>query len=567
MHLRSRVSALIAIRLVVGTLLLGSATLIQLSQPGAFPVDPFFLLIGLTYALSVVYLATLRFVDRHAWLVDVQLWVDAGLVSAFIHLTGGVTSHFSSLYVLPIIAASRIRFRRGALQVAGLSAALYLALVVGQYASNPFVSQFGLPEWEVAIPGGLPSIRFAEFVVVINLFGFVAVAVLAGSLAEGLRSAGTRLADASLAIADLRAFNEHVINSLVSGLVTAGRDGRILTFNRSAAVITGHQAREAIGRNASDLLGLPATFRERLPGLGETRSLRVDYEFATADGRRIEVGVTAARLVFPDGQLGFLFTFQDVTDVKRLERDAGLRQRLAAVGEMAAGIAHEIRNPLASMSGSIQVLREELQLSQEQDQLMDIVLRESERLNQTIRSFLDYARPQRSTITRFDVGRVVRDTALLLRNRADVREGHVVEVDVPSEPVWHDADENQIRQVVWNLATNGLRAMANGGRLTLSVRRVPGASGEDVRLTVTDEGCGIPADQIDGIFQPFRSSFERGTGLGLAIVHRIVTDSNGRIDVSSSVGVGTTIDVRLPSREQEDAAAHSVPVAATRALA
>ncbi len=566
MHLRSRVSALIAIRLVVGTLLLGSATLIQLSQPGAFPVDPFFLLIGLTYALSVVYLATLRFVDRHTWLVDAQLWVDAGLVSAFIHVTGGVTSHFSSLYVLPIIAASRIRFRRGALQVGGLSAALYLALVVGQYASNPFVSQFGLPEWEVAIPGGLPSLRFAQFVVVINLFGFMAVAVLAGSLAEGLRSAGTRLADASLAIADLRAFNEHVINSLVSGLVTADREGRILTFNRSAAVITGRQGSEAIGRSAADVLGLPATFRDRLPGLGETRSLRVDYEFRTADGRQVEVGVTAARLVFPDGQLGFLFTFQDVTDVKRLERDAGLRQRLAAVGEMAAGIAHEIRNPLASMSGSIQVLREELDLSQEQAQLMDIVLRESERLNQTIRSFLDYARPQRSTITRFDVGRVVRDTALLLRNRADVREGHVVEVDVPSEPVWHDADENQVRQVVWNLATNGLRAMADGGRLSLSVRRVPGASGEEVLLTVSDEGCGIPADQIDGIFQPFRSSFERGTGLGLAIVHRIVTDSNGRIDVSSSVGVGTTIRVHLPSREQEDEAAHAAPVA-VRALA
>lgn len=566
MHLRSRVSALIAIRLVVGTLLLGSATLIQLSQPGAFPVDPCFLLIGLTYALSVVYLATLRFVERHSWLVDVQLWVDAGLVSAFIHVTGGVTSHFSSLYVLPIIAASRIRFRRGALQVAGLSAALYLALVVGQYASNPFVSQFGLPEWEVAIPGGLPSIRFAEFVVVINLFGFMAVAVLAGSLAEGLRSAGTRLADASLAIADLRAFNEHVINSLVSGLVTADRDGRILTFNRSAAVITGRQGGEAIGRNVADVLGLPGTFRDRLPGLGETRSLRVDYEFRTADGRQVELGVTAARLAFPDGQLGYLFTFQDVTDVKRLERDAGLRQRLAAVGEMAAGIAHEIRNPLASMSGSIQVLREELQLSQEQAQLMDIVLRESERLNQTIRSFLDYARPQRPAVTRFDVGRVVRDTALLLRNRADVREGHVVEVDVPSEPVWHDADENQVRQVVWNLATNGLRAMADGGRLALSVRRVPAPNGEEVLLTVSDEGCGIPADQIDGIFQPFRSSFERGTGLGLAIVHRIVTDSNGRIDVTSSVGVGTTIRVHLPSREQEDDAAHAAPVA-MRALA
>jgi two-component system sensor histidine kinase PilS (NtrC family) len=213
------------------------------------------------------------------------------------------------------------------------------------------------------------------------------------------------------------------------------------------------------------------------------------------------------------------------------------------------------------MSGSIQVLREELPLSAEQAQLMDIVLRESERLNQTIRSFLDYARPQRSTITRIDVGAAVRDTALLLRNRTGGGEGHVVEIDVPPDPVWLDADENQVRQVVWNLATNGLRAMAGGGRLRLSARHVDTAAGGEVLVTVSDEGCGIPADQIEGIFQPFRSSFERGTGLGLAIVHRIVTESQGTIDVSSTVGEGTTIRVHLPSRERlAEAADAPVPV-------
>ena len=445
--------------------------------------------------------------------------------------------------------------------MAGLSAALYLAVVVAQYAASPFVQQFGLPEWEVGIPDGLPSIRFAQYVVVINGCGFFAVAVLAGSLAEGLRSAGTRLVDASTAIADLRAFDEHVIDSLVSGLVTADAEGRILTFNRAAAVITGRPGREAVGCQAADVLGLPVGVRERLLDLGEFRSLRSDFTFETADRRRIELGVTVGRLTFPDGQLGYLFTFQDVTDVKRLERDAGLRQRLAAVGEMAAGIAHEIRNPLASMSGSIQVLREELPLSAEQAQLMDIVLRESERLNQTIRSFLDYARPQRSTITRIDVGAAVRDTALLLRNRTGGGEGHVVEIDVPPDPVWLDADENQVRQVVWNLATNGLRAMAGGGRLRLSARHVDTAAGGEVLVTVSDEGCGIPADQIEGIFQPFRSSFERGTGLGLAIVHRIVTESQGTIDVSSTVGEGTTIRVHLPSRERlAEAADAPVPV-------
>jgi two-component system sensor histidine kinase PilS (NtrC family) len=528
MDLRGRVSTLIAVRVVVGTLLLGWAILIQINAPGTFAVDPLFFLIGVTYALSVAYLATMRWVERHPWLIDAQLAADAILVSAFIHVTGGITSYFSSLYLLPIIAASMLRFRRGALQVAALSAVLYLAIVGAQYVDP--ASQ-------------LPTLRFAQYTVAINLFGFFAVALLSGSLAEGLRSAGARLEVASHAIEDLRAFNEYVIDSLLSGLVTADADGRVLTFNRGAAAITGLAAAAAIGRDVTDVLQLPAPFRERLgSSLAEARSVRVDLEFRAPGGRVIELGVAAAALMFPNGRQGYLFTFQDVTDVKRLERNARLQQRLAAVGEMAAGIAHEIRNPLASMSGSIQVLRQELALNDEQAQLMDIVMRESERLNDTIRSFLAYARPQRFAVARLDVRKVVQDAALLLRNGADVRAGHVVDVDVPAEPVWYEADENQMRQIIWNLATNGLRAMAGGGRLLLGVA----SEGGNVVLSVQDQGCGIPPEEIDAIFQPFRSSFEKGTGLGLAIVHRIVTDYNGAIQVSSTVGSGTTVRVRLP---------------------
>jgi two-component system sensor histidine kinase PilS (NtrC family) len=216
---------------------------------------------------------------------------------------------------------------------------------------------------------------------------------------------------------------------------------------------------------------------------------------------------------------------------------------------MAAGIAHEIRNPLASMSGSIQVLRQELPLTGDQALLMDIVLKESERLNDTIRSFLAYARPQRSTVSTLDVRTIVQDAAALLRNSVDVREGHEIVVDVPLEPVWYDADENQIRQVVWNLATNGLRAMATHGRLLLSARHdLPRDSAGDVVISVEDQGCGIPPDDLDGIFQPFRSTFEKGTGLGLSIVHRIVTHYSGVIQVSSTVGAGTAVQVRLPHR-------------------
>jgi two-component system sensor histidine kinase PilS (NtrC family) len=211
---------------------------------------------------------------------------------------------------------------------------------------------------------------------------------------------------------------------------------------------------------------------------------------------------------------------------------------------MAAGIAHEIRNPLASMSGSLQVLRQDLPLSDEHRQLMDIVLRESDRLNETIRVFLAYARPQRFALSRLDVGKVVRDTVMLLRTSTYARLDHVVHPDVPREPLWYEADESQLREILWNLATNGLRAMANGGRLRLGAR----IDADALVLTVEDHGCGIPADELDGIFQPFRASFVNGTGLGLAVVHRIVTDHQGTIQVMSTVGEGTTVRARLPVR-------------------
>jgi signal transduction histidine kinase len=179
---------------------------------------------------------------------------------------------------------------------------------------------------------------------------------------------------------------------------------------------------------------------------------------------------------------------------------------------------------------------------------MDIVLRESERLNTTIRSFLAYARPQRFAIARFDVRRALNDTALLLRNSAEVRDGHVIEVDVPPTELWYEADEGQIKQIVWNLATNGLRAMPAGGRIRLKGSLEP--TSHVVVISVQDEGIGIPPEELDGLFQPFHGTFAKGSGLGLAIVHRIVTDYHGEIQVSSRPGTGTTVSVRLPARAE-----------------
>jgi two-component system sensor histidine kinase PilS (NtrC family) len=288
------------------------------------------------------------------------------------------------------------------------------------------------------------------------------------------------------------------------------------------------------------------------------RGRRVIYPFTLRDGHQLQMGLTLGPLMTANGA-GYLFTFQDVTELKRLEREAETQKRLAAVGQMAAGIAHEIRNPLASMSGSMQVLRQELQLEPDQAQLFDIVLRESERLNQTIRDFLSYARPSQGQTAPVDMASVIRDAARLLRNSPDCTAAHRIECATDGATTLH-AVEAQMRQIVWNLATNALRAMPTGGTLRLHVgangsTAAAGVGGPAIVLSVSDDGVGIPAEDLDRIFQPFHGGFAKGAGLGLAIVHRIVSDQGGSIAVHSQAGRGTTIDVILPAERRAEVAA------------
>jgi two-component system sensor histidine kinase PilS (NtrC family) len=546
--LRRKLLWLIGGRAAVITLLLGSAILIKLKSPGSFTVDPFFALIGLTYALTVVWTLTLRFVDRHPWLVDVQVACDALIVSAIVHLTGGVTSYFASLYTLPIIAASTVQSWRGGLMASALSSLMYAGLVVAQYEA-PGLLPLGAP------PDALPAFRVAVFMVGLNLFGFQAVAGLSGYLAEGLRRTGAQLARASTQLEDLQAFNQHVIDSLTSGLTTCDMEGQILTFNRAAETITALPAADAIGRRVVDIMQLPGPFQDLFaPGAARSGPERHEFGYRRSDGGQILLGMTSAPLITQRGESGFLFTFQDVTDRMKRDREARVQQRLAAVGEMAAGIAHEIRNPLASMAGSIQILRDELPLTADQSQLMDIVLRESDRLNDTIRSFMSFAKPQRTAVADLDVRSILTDTARLLENSAEVTERHAIVVAVPDEPVVYRADEAQLRQIVWNLATNGLRAMPAGGQLKLHVRAVPGgARGPEMIVGVDDEGVGIAPEDVDGIFQPFRGGFAQGTGLGLSIVHRIASDYGGEVRVASQQGKGTSVEVALPMGKTDTA--------------
>jgi two-component system sensor histidine kinase PilS (NtrC family) len=535
--IRRRLAWLITARVAVSTALLGSAVLLQVRAPGSLPSDPFFLLIALTFALTVLYAVSRSYAERHAWLIALQLGLDAAAVSAFVFFTGGIASYFSPLYALPIIGASMLLSRRGGVWVALLSAALYGGVIAAQYLS---AAGYLHPLWLGPAAVALPPRRIAEYTIVTNAFAFVAVAFLSGSLAEGLRTADRRLEQASIAIADLKALNQHILDSLTSGLATTDRTGRLWTFNRAAEAITGHAASAVIGRPADEVLQLPgeyaALFERDLDGW-ITR--RADYTFRTGQGASKDIGLSTTHLITSNGRSGYLLTFQDVTELRRLEREARRQQRLAAVGEMAAGVAHEIRNPLASLRGSIQVLRQELKLDEEQGRLMDIVLRESERLNDTIRSLLTYARPSKQTTRRFEVGGVLRDVAALLRNSTEVHERHTIDVNTGPAEVWHEADEDQLRQIVWNLATNGLRAMPDGGRLVLAAgidASHQSAGGGALVLRVEDEGVGIAPEDLDGIFQPFRGGFARGSGLGLAIVQRLVSDNGGDVQLESAPG-------------------------------
>jgi len=550
--LQRRLLWLIALRPALTALILGAGLLIEATDPKGLPREYAGYLAATIAALSILYFATRRIASRRPWLVEAQLVVDVWAISSVVLLTGGFHSDFVALYILPILAGSVLRRARGGLVIAGYSAVLFGVIVASQYGLViPRPDEWGLIDAQLA----MPSPRYAFYSTGLHCVAFITVARLTGYLADSLHRSDLKLHRASAEIADLQAWNQHVIDSMTGGLAATDADGRLVMFNRAAEAITSYRACDVRARAATDILQLPSALRRELPDIVATeRGHRIIYSFEHRDGRTLELGLSVGPLVMSTGR-GYLFTFQDLTELRRAEREAELQKRLAAIGQMAAGIAHEIRNPLASMSGSMQVLRDELHLQPDQSQLFDIVLRESERLNVTIRDFLSYARPHQGQAAEVDMGVVVRDAGRLLKNSPDCTRAHQVEVEASGE-LQILAVEPQMRQIVWNLATNALRAMPSGGTLRLSAHRneAPEAEG-GVVLAVSDQGVGIAPEDVDRIFQPFHGGFAKGAGLGLAIVHRIVTEHAGVIHVTSDPGRGTTIEVRLPGQGRIEAAA------------
>jgi two-component system sensor histidine kinase PilS (NtrC family) len=494
---------------------------------------------GLVYLASLLYIALLRVAPRRPKLnAYLQFTGDLLLITALVYYTGGITSPFSLFYLVIIAVASSLLRRVAGFTAATTAYLLYAATLLGIYFGR-------LPAPEAQQHADDPIYRLS-YNLVVHFVGFYAVAVLTSVLAGRANRAERELEAKSESLADLQVVHRDVIQSIGSGLATTDLAGRVTSVNRAGVEILGRREAELVGRPARELLGT-ARWEEltRQPATGSTSSepTRSEAEMAR-HGEPIYVGFSLSPLTDAAGvQRGWNVIFQDLTRWRELEEQVRLKDRMAAVGELAAGIAHEIGNPLAAISGSVQMLASRSGADPQQEQLLHILLKESQRLDRTIKGFLRFARPRERSAEEFDVARLLAENFELLRNSDEVGGGHQLHLDLEPPSARLMADPDQVSQVFWNLARNALKAMPDGGELRVGGHRLDGV----YRISVEDTGRGMDERQRANLFHPFQSFFDTGTGIGMAIVYRIVKDHGGELRVESSEDRGTRILVELPA--------------------
>ncbi len=402
-----------------------------------------------------------------------------------------------------------------------------------------------------------PGTKALQAIIFVNLFAFLAVAYLAGLLTAKLRQVGVQLKDTSGALESLQALHENIIHSISSGLITTGLDGRITLVNAAA--------QRLLERSASALLGAPVhqLFLDPLPTI-ESQQMHGEVRFDPPTKFRKTVRVRVASLTVPErGELGYVYVLDDLTEIRRLEREVRMQDKLAAVGRLAAAIAHEIRNPLTSIAGSVSMLSGVPEMNEDHRRLLDIVTRESQRLNSIITDFLAYSRTKQYHFDRVDLIQSVEDTLTLMDHRMTAEKtGITIERRFTVRQAWAIADGDKLKQVFWNLCENAVRAMKNGGTLTAAVEPLR----DDWQVSFIDTGTGMTPQQIEKIFEPFQSNFEGGTGLGLAIVYQIVQAHEGKVWARSKPGQGTTFVLRLRRLEAERSASSESTTDSSRVL-
>jgi len=520
-------------RLGVSLFLLALAPIVP---PGLMPGESQILAVGLIIALAsssaMLLLGPPTQPRRLAWFICL---LDSALITAVVAATGGARSIFAFLYVLSVTAACVMLSRTRGLAIAAMSSLLYAGIVTARTVL-PLTVFFDAPQETTAL----------ELVTMfLNAATLLVVAIVAGGLGERYRATRQELETRQRDLRDLQAFKDLIFQSAGTGLIALDREHQITAFNRAAEEITGVTAARAIGHGWSALIGtaVPLASIEATIDGNPRASMRHETALRRPDGSTVPVRMTFSALRSGEGErLGLIAACEDLSAIRAMESRMRQADRLATVGRMAANIAHEIRNPLASLTGAIEVLTSPHTAEDARERLSQIVARESERLNHIIKNFLEYARPAPLLITTFDVAAAAEEVLLLLEHRASPGSLKVIREFVPA--VLWPVDAQQFRQVLWNLCLNAVEAMPEGGELRVAVA----VRGDALEVTVSDTGEGIAAGDISHVFEPFFSTKSEGTGLGLALVHRVVQEHGGDIDVRSSPGLGTTFTFTLPSR-------------------
>ena len=488
----------------------------------------------LSVGLTIAYFFILRLSKKYGWQVRVQFLLDTLLITWLVWRTGDLSSPYIPLYIVIIGVSSFYLSSRGTLLMASLC--VFLLSAVSVSAASDVIDSFGTPS----------EFKRVAQILAFHAAAFLVVGLLASRLSKN-NASGDQLKATAKSLANLRVLHERIVESIRSGLITTDLDGIIYTFNQTAAEITGYQPDGMRGKSIYTLFGnikMPIADSLDATETGE-QPPRFQTDLITPENFVVHVGYGISPLFSETGETtGLIITFQDLTDIRSMEENVRRKDRLAAVGRVAAGLAHEIRNPLGAMRGAIQVLQLNTPPESSNAKLMDIVLRESDRLNNIITNFLSYARPRVSDFAQIDVRQAVGDTFTLLKHSPDIKENHFLQADLPAEPVLISGDQTQLKQIFWNLARNAVGAMPDGGELLIKLEKL---NERRIRIEFTDTGCGMPPAQVERLFEPFSNSTTGGTGLGLSIVYQIVRDHNGTINVRSRENEGTTITVELPT--------------------
>lgn len=506
-----------------------------------------FLVFLISVGLTIAYFFLLRLSNNYAWQIRSQFFADALLITWLVWRTGDLSSPYITLYIVMISVASFFMRPLSTIFIAVVCAFLLVSMSV--LTGSGVIDSYGTAQ----------TAGKAVQIVSFHIVALLVVGLLASKLSDR-HSSGEELAETAKTLANLRVVHERIVESIRSGLITTDLDGNIYTFNAAATEITGYRLDELQGKPISTIFG---DIREQtdlsLSAAGNGEQLpRFETDLLTPEGFAVRIGFSVSLLFSEENEAsGLIITFQDLTEIRSMEESVRRKDRLAAVGRVAAGLAHEIRNPLGAMRGAIQVLESNTDRTPVQTGLMDIVLKESDRLNSIITNFLSYARPAAVDYAETDVAEAIKDTLTLLQHSPDVQENHILKDDIGSDPIIISADSAQLKQIFWNLARNAIQAMPDGGELSVSLSSIPN---NRIRIIFEDTGKGMSREQVEQLFEPFSNSTSGGTGLGLSIVYQIVKDHNGAINVRSLEGKGTTITVELPKDNRRTASDPNIEV-------